>query len=153
MLRGKLSNAPCPTIWVDWRAVVPDLGTAMKLMMALTEDTLLFDRVVRKIQIDKSVLHWFTRNHAYAFDVFVVGEQMGAMDRVLEKKLNREWVQHIYYAPDIHTVVEEMKERTWVLGYLTPDRMLVNEGSNVYLFTGPGMKLSDLGFSPEGRNA
>jgi len=132
---------------VDWRALVKDLSLAMKMMLALSEDTLLFDRVVRKLRVDQSVLNWFARNHQYAFDVFVVGEQMGPMDRVLERKLDRSWVQHIYYAPDMETVVAEMRERPWVLGYLTPDKMLVQPGDRVYLFTGPVKNIADLGLA------
>lgn len=153
MLRGKLSNAPCPTVWVDWRALVPDLSLAMRLIMKVTEDTLFFDRAVKSLKVDKSVLRWFARNHQYAFDVMIVGEQMGPMDAFLDKKLGDEWVQKIYCAPDIETVVEEMRDRPWVLGYLTPDKMLVSEGNGVYLFTGPGMDLGALGFSTEAQNA
>ena len=144
MLRGKLSNRPMPRVWLDWRVLMKQLSTPMKLVTKVVNNTIMFDWATKKLPIDKSVLRWIHRNHYFAFDIIVIGEGTGCLDYMLRKRLKDTWVRQVYWLPVWESVLEEMQRHVGVVAYLTKDKMLLDSSKDVYEFTGPSMDLKHL---------
>ena len=143
MIKGRLSNRPTPRVWMDWRAIMRQLSTPMKLMSKVVQNTIMFDWATKKLPVDKEVLRWIHKNYYYSFDIIVIGEGTGCLDQMLHKRLAKEWVSQVYWFPTWEAVLSGMTKRSEVVAFLTKDKRLLDNSKYVYEFTGSSMDLSN----------
>ena len=144
MRKGKLSDAPPSAYWLDWRVLMKEVSTPYKLMAAVAKNTMFFDFASKNLPVKNSVLNWVAKNHFLEFEVIVMGEDTGCIDQLLNSRLRKTWVKKVYWVPNFQGVLDKMKHKPWVLGFLTTDQALLDESRHVFRFTGPSMDLSSL---------
>ena len=144
MKRGRISNQPVSRVWLDWKVLIPEFSWTLKLVTAVVDNSILFDLAAKKLPVDKSVLRWARKHHSVGVDVIVSGQQTGCLDQLLYKRLKGEWIKDVYYVDTFQEILEEMRAREEVLGYITIEKSLVSPENHVYEWLGSNMNISDL---------
>jgi hypothetical protein len=141
MKRGRVTIEPIPSFWLDANVLLGDMDNVKKLIFKVVSNTCFFEKVAQKLPIKKDILLWIGRNFQYAIDLVVVGTGFGPLDQLLRHRLEDTWVREVYWAPNIQTVIDEMKKELALVGFLTERKEWLSEPNNIFLYEGPTMRL------------